>query len=212
MEYLKIGKSLVIADLHIGIELEYASKGIYIPWQTKDLMKKLEKIRKMEKGVKRLIIDGDLKHTILKIDQKEIKHVLDFVNFAEDLFEEVIIIKGNHDGKIQKILIGRTVVPYFVEEETLIIHGHKKVPKEIDVGRIVIGHVHPIFKINMKSEKVFVRGFFGDKEVIILPAFGDLCGGRDPREGLKKGPIARKLKDVEIISLKGDLLMKIGNQ
>ncbi len=212
MEYLKIGKSVVIADLHIGIELEYASKGIYIPWQTKELIKKLEKIKKIEKNVKRLIINGDLKHNILKIDQKEIRHVLDFVNKAEELFEDVVIVKGNHDGKIQKILIGRKVVPYFVEEETLIMHGHKKIPEEIDVDRIVIGHVHPILKTGMKSEKVFLRGFLDGKEVIVLPAFGDLCGGRDVKEGIKKGPIARKLKNIEVISLKGDLLMEIKNE
>lgn len=209
MEYLKLGKSIVIADLHIGIELEYASKGIYIPWQTDSLKEKIEKIRDIEKNAKRLIIDGDLKHTILKIDQREIKHVLDFINFAEEIFDEVLIIKGNHDGKIQKILIGRPVIPYFVEKEALVIHGHKMIPKEVDVNRIIIGHVHPIFKVNMKSIKVYVRGFLEKKEVIILPAFGDLCGGRDPREGIKKGPIARRIKNIEVISLEGDLLMKI---
>ncbi len=212
MEYLKVGNSIVIADLHIGIELEYSAKGIYLPWQTEHLMKKVEKISKMEKKAKRIIVNGDLKHNILKIDQKEIKHVLDFVNYLEDIFDEVIIVKGNHDGKIQKLLIGRTVVPFFVEGNTLIIHGHKRIPPEIDVKRIIIGHVHPIFKMGVKSEKVFIRGFFDEKEVIVLPAFGDLCGGRDPREGIRKGPIARKMKEIEVISLEGDLLMKLENK
>ncbi|MCW3982051.1 MAG: metallophosphoesterase, partial [Candidatus Bathyarchaeota archaeon] len=57
---------LVIADLHIGWEVALAQEGVYIPSQTPRILNRLQKIVKMTKPT-RLIILGDVKHTVAKV-------------------------------------------------------------------------------------------------------------------------------------------------
>ena len=74
-------KTLVISDLHIGWEISLAEEGIYVPSQTVKLLERLKRIIASEKP-DRLLILGDVKHTVAKIETEEWRDVPRF-------FEEI---------------------------------------------------------------------------------------------------------------------------
>lgn len=60
----KKSKTLLIADPHIGWEMELQQKGIHIPSQTPKLLHKLTAILSEYKP-QRLVIIGDVKYTVV---------------------------------------------------------------------------------------------------------------------------------------------------
>ncbi|MEM1634351.1 MAG: metallophosphoesterase, partial [Nanopusillaceae archaeon] len=96
-------KYLVLSDLHIGIERELFSSGINIPTITDYLIKKIENLYKKSK-VNNIIIVGDLKHNVPKISILEMKEIPYFIEKLKEIFDNIYIIKGNHDGGLNKIL------------------------------------------------------------------------------------------------------------
>src|SRR3989304_7079091 len=93
---------LIIADLHIGLAKEIYDAGIQIPSQTEKFARKLNALRKKTKA-KKLVILGDMKHKVLGLsflEKREIPQVLSLVEFPH-----IIIVKGNHDGFIEKAIL-----------------------------------------------------------------------------------------------------------
>ena len=60
---LLVGKTLVIADLHIGLEYELRKKGIFIFSQYEKMKNRIISLLEKTKA-KRIILLGDLKHNI----------------------------------------------------------------------------------------------------------------------------------------------------
>src|SRR3989344_5246113 len=157
--YLKKEKILVIADTHIGYE-EYLNKqGILVPrFQFKEIIKRLEKILKNIKineknKLKKIIINGDIKHEFGKISETEWRHTLRLLDFFKKYCNEIILIKGNHDtilGPIAKKR-GIKVADYFVVDDILLVHGDKTI-EEIIFG---LGYARGIHKnnLNQKNKK-----------------------------------------------------------
>ncbi len=205
-------KYLVLSDLHIGIERELFTSGINIPAVTDYLIKKIEGIYEKYK-VPYLIIVGDLKHNIPKISVMEMKEVPYFLDKMSEYFERIYILKGNHDGGLEKIVKQNKTVKIYKEMKigkVVFTHGHRR--NVLDGDIFVIGHHH--FVMNIRSsigesfyEKVFVSGTFNEKEVIILPAFSDLAGYWEV--GTFHGPIAKKIKAYSIFTLEGILLKEV---
>jgi hypothetical protein len=96
-------KALVIADLHLGIEAEFRQKGINIGSQTEKLLERaITCVKAAEPDV--IILLGDVKHAVPQIlytDRKEVPFFL--ARLAE--YAPVYIVKGNHDGYIDKLLL-----------------------------------------------------------------------------------------------------------
>ncbi|MEM5828913.1 MAG: metallophosphoesterase [Candidatus Aenigmatarchaeota archaeon] len=208
---------IIIADLHIGITKELKTHGIYIPSQAEIFAKKLNEFGKKMK-TKNLIILGDLKHNIPGAKKEEILEIIKFL--SELNFNKIIIIKGNHDGNIEKILKNVTknikVKKRFIKiKDTLLTHGHISIKDNIKAKRIIIAHVHPYIKIIDKLnvsyyERVWLR-YENEKEIIIMPSFNELCGATIVNEQELIGPIARKIdkKDLDVYLLDGTYLGKI---
>ena len=72
------GKTLVIADLHIGVEYELYKSGIRIPKQTDKLLARIKNLLKTTKA-NRLVLLGDLKHFIPYLSIQEIKELPKFI-------------------------------------------------------------------------------------------------------------------------------------
>jgi len=71
---LFVGKTLVVSDLHIGIEHSFRKSGIKIPSGTENMKKSiLEMID--ETGAEKLVILGDLKHKVPGITMQELREV-----------------------------------------------------------------------------------------------------------------------------------------
>ncbi len=151
VEAIRLDDFLIIADLHLGFEVELRKDGYYIPSQT---WKMFEKILKCKGRAKKLIINGDLKHSIPFPSFKERKEIPEFLRKLAKEFEEIIILRGNHDSLIQE-LIPKTLrkkvklKKSFLYSEFGIFHGHawprKTVFRRAKVG--IIGHIHPVHEI-----------------------------------------------------------------
>lgn len=139
-------KTLVISDVHLGWEASLSEEGIHIPSQTSNLIRRLERIISLEKP-DRLIVLGDVKHTIEKI---EIEEWRDVPFFFERLLEKIPYIKivpGNHDGNIEVLLPeGVEIAPQqgVIIGSVGLFHGHAWPDiKMLGCETLVIGHIHP---------------------------------------------------------------------
>jgi len=86
-------KTLVIADLHIGISYELYKSGINIPSQVKEMKKTIEKLIKQTKA-KRLIILGDIKHDVPGISVQELREIPEFLKaLSKKIKVEICLIQ-----------------------------------------------------------------------------------------------------------------------
>ena len=140
-------RTLVISDLHIGWEISLVEEGIYIPSQTKRLLMRLKEIIFSERP-DRLIILGDVKHTIAKIEAEEWRDVPDFFENILGMISKVQIVPGNHDGEIEALLPdGVDLLPSrgTTIGDIGVFHGHTwPLPEMLNCKTLIIGHVHPV--------------------------------------------------------------------
>ena len=194
---MKIGSTLVATDLHIGITTELFKLGFKMPLQGEAFASRLNKIGRRTRAHS-LALLGDVKHSLdaREFERKELSQFMDSLEF-----DDVIIIKGNHDGMIEE-MTDKNVVPFLEIEDYFLTHGHRKVGKT-KTNNIVIGHNHPVIMFRDKLNAVYRerawiigqgKGSLKDKKIIWMPAFNELCGGADVNTGEKGlGPIAREL-------------------
>jgi len=232
---LLIGKTLVISDLHLGIEHEIFQSGITIPSQVERLEKRIDKIIKQTKA-NHLVILGDVKHQVPSISWQEYKEIPRFLEHFSGI--KISLVKGNHDGNIER-LAPRCVDIYepsgFRINDVVLTHGHAW-PNEKDLYAkyLVMGHVHPAVEFftdrfrtvepcwlkcqvdNKKfKEKFKIKTNF--KQGIIIPSFNHLIGGMafNSKDFEPLGPLLKnevlKWKDAEVYLLDGTLLGELKN-
>jgi len=195
---LMVGRTLVIADLHLGMERELFRKGVRLPTQTPRILQHVLKLVK-ETRCSELVIIGDLKHNIVGAEWDEKQEL---IRFIEEIKKHVPVrlIKGNHDGAIESYLdVPVSPGSGFAVGNVWLFHGHAKPGKGSErCSTLIMGHVHPIIEFTdslggRMQEKVWVRGTLDTKqELVIMPAFSHLLGGVDVREGLL-GPMKKHL-------------------
>lgn len=195
------GKALVFADPHIGFEL---SRGLRIRTGFEEILAQFV----LESDPDVLIILGDLKEPLgLSFRLKEM--LLRFFSPLKDI--EVVITKGNHDGKIEEIarkFENVSVVEKFILDEKLFFHGHTKLLKEW-FQEVFLGHAHPAYTFKSggvaKKVKVFVRA----GKFLVLPTINPYIEGFDIREGLKLVPFLKDVSEVEIFLPEGVYVGKV---
>ena len=181
---LLIKDTLVISDIHIGYEEELNKKGIMIPRLSfNDITKQLEKILKKVK-IKKIVINGDLKHEFGKISDQEWRETLNFVDFLMKQ-GEVILIKGNHDKTLDIIAKKRnvTLVDSYIIEDIILLHGDEIIKIPENINTIVMGHEHPAIALRedkrIEKYKCFLKGRYKNKNLIVLPSFNPVTIGTD---------------------------------
>jgi len=206
--------TLAIADIHLGIEWDLYYRGISIPSQVEKRSVRIHNyIRKVKPG--RIVLLGDIKHNIPKTSWQEKNEVPGFLAELAQ-YAPVDIVPGNHDGDIEE-LVPRNVTVHgmrgFVLDGVGYFHGHTWPDvKLLSASCIVMSHNHPAIRFTDSlghgvSEPAWIRthfmekavrehyGEFGDwtnPEVIIMPAFNELCGGIPFNESLHEellGPV-----------------------
>ncbi len=207
--YFKSLELLVIADLQIGQENYFASKGFFLPkHQTKIILEELLNIIK-ELKPKRLLINGDFKHDFTRNSKEEFSELSHFIETIQKEIKTIIIVKGNHDTFLPQIVAKYKLrlVEDLLIEDVLFTHGHKALPdKKFKI--VVMGHEQPAVVLRQGFEKFklpcFVYGKTLDKKnIIVMPSFSPLSAGTeinliDKRHLLS--PILRN--DVDIDKLK----------
>jgi putative SbcD/Mre11-related phosphoesterase len=142
--------SLVIADLHLGIESELLQhKGVAFPLQYPIILKRIKTlIDKYDIDV--LYIVGDVKHTLGADCQYNWEAVPEFLTTLQNSVE-VFVIPGNHDGNLESLMPRsmklEDVRGMMIENTTTsvgLFHGHAWPSPELLSAKIfIIGHNHP---------------------------------------------------------------------
>lgn len=191
--YLDNYKTMIIADPHIGFEESLNKQGIFVPrFHFNDLIKRLEKIfaelKKENKILESIIINGDLKHEFGSISEQEWRHSLKLIDFLSQHAKKIIIAKGNHDKILEPITKRKNleIKDEIILKDILIAHGNiipKSINKNKDIKTIIIGHEHPAISIreNAKSEifKCFLLGKWKNKILIAQPSLNLVAEGTD---------------------------------
>ncbi len=208
---LQVGGTLVVADLHIGLEEELREKGVLIPSRAEVMGRRLVDLASRAHAHD-LVILGDVKHLVPRMASRERRDVYVFFRDLGAVFETITIAQGNHDG-ILKNIVPRTVrfrSPYgFREGDVGYCHGHAWPYKKVmEAETLVMGHNHPAvgFRDEFGRREIvpcwmrvpFVRKTKRyprlPREAIIVPAFNELCGGTPVNDARTRflGPVFRQ--------------------
>jgi len=201
---------LVAADLHLGLEYELWLCGVSIPSQTERILERLQnQIAKIEPD--RLLLLGDIKHNVPKTSWQERKEIPNFLGrLSEKLM--VDIVPGNHDSNLADMApLGVRMRPSsgFVLDGVGYFHGHTWPDEGImRADLLVAAHLHPALRLKdplgcSLTRSIWARapllpsavqkqyGFAHEAEIVIAPAFNDLCGGLPLNEPCEepRGPL-----------------------
>ena len=190
-------KTLVISDVHIGLEHDLYKSGIIIPAQVETFLKTLNFAIDFTKA-KKLVILGDLKNQVPGTNIRELRQI---PLFLERLLErvDVVLCKGNHDDNIEMILPNGVKLvgsEGFKIKKYGFFHGHAWPSKRLaDCDYIFMGHLQPgvqfidalgyrnveqaWIKTKLDSKKIkekYKTAKTGKLNLIILPAFNRLSG------------------------------------
>ncbi|MDW7725575.1 MAG: metallophosphoesterase [Candidatus Methanoperedens sp.] len=201
-------RTLVISDIHLGIEWELYHSGISIPSQVDKRKKRIKRYIEIV-NPDRIVLLGDIKHNVPGTSWQEKEEVPDFLSWLA-LSRKVDIVPGNHDGDIECLVPENVTVRDMkgcIIDGVGYFHGHTWP----DIGLfsasyVVMSHNHPAVRFtdslgHSVSEQVWIRTHFLKKpiiehygdigewenpRVIVMPAFNELCGGIPFNESLRE--------------------------
>lgn len=178
---------LVVTDLHIGFENTFVTNDIHV--EPRDLVH--ETIQNLEAIIESqrpdfLLLLGDIKASVEAISKIEWDVIPLFFEIGKKV--ETIVIPGNHDGNIQKLVPGWVSISSssgLVINDVLLTHGHVMPSENLShVNKIIMGHVHPVYfqegsvldgqrvwvSIKTEKSKIFPSAS-GPIEIIVIPSF-----------------------------------------
>jgi putative SbcD/Mre11-related phosphoesterase len=140
-------KTLLIADPHIGWEMELQQKGIHVPSQTIKLLNKLTTLIVKYKPDK-LVILGDVKYTVIRAEFGEWHDIPDFFSKLLTYVSDIAIVRGNHDANLEPLLPENVKIypaTGAIIGDVGVFHGHKwPSPELLKCKTLVMGHLHPV--------------------------------------------------------------------
>ncbi|MGB9987829.1 metallophosphoesterase [Salarchaeum japonicum] len=186
--------ALVVADYHAGIERALRREGLEVDSQASTRRERVLSLV-VRTGVDRVVFLGDLGHQIGTPEGAEREEL-------ETLVREcpvpVTLVRGNHDGNIDDVLdVDVTPGEGARFGDVGFVHGHTWPSRNVlDADVVCMGHEHPAVRLEdevggSRVERAWLRGaldagafreHFGervatDAELVVCPAFNDLCGG-----------------------------------
>lgn len=220
-------KNLIVSDLHIGFENDFDTKEIFLGKNTSttEMLTDISELIEITKP-DNLVLLGDVKSSVKSITKTEWNEIPDFFEQIKKS-TEVVLIPGNHDSNIQKLIPPDVIVSSssgMIIENCLLTHGHT-MPSEnfSQVNRIIMGHLHPVFFLEgsiLNGQRVWVslkankRNIFpstsGQIEITILPSFNKYFYATHKRYYKKSiSPLIEKIKETfsaRIVTLDGDII------
>ncbi len=140
-------KTLLIADPHLGWEIQLQEKGIHVPSQTSKILNKLTAII-TKYNPERLVILGDVKYTVVSHEFGEWRDIPDFIDKLSSCVDSIAVVRGNHDANLEHLLpanIELLPATGAVIGDVGVFHGHKwPSPELLGCKTLVMGHLHPV--------------------------------------------------------------------
>lgn len=208
---------LVVADIHLGLEGSMTADGNYVPkFQLDDLVEDIEEAQELT-GASRILVNGDLKNEFSTSRYTERNEIKEFLDFLDEEFDEMIVIRGNHDTFVESTLNSYDLAleRFHVEEGVLFTHGHLLLD-ELDIKEdfetVVIGHEHPSLALEDEvgvKEKIDCF-LYGELEngvnLVVMPALAKVSRGNDvnytPQQELLS-PVLRNRTDLDRLKALG---------
>ncbi len=188
-------KVLVVADLHLGL----------VEFYDKPLIEKLNILAEIAKADEILVL-GDLKHRIWKSSRVE--------RLIRTLEIPITLVKGNHDGGLDclEVFSSRGIrIGKFG-----LFHGHAMPDEDVMQAKTMIfAHAHPSVLIRDyiggTKVRVWLFGEFDGKDVVVMPAFNDLCASTAVNLEKPAGVIFKRwdYKKADAIMLDGTYLGRV---
>lgn len=221
--------ALILGDTHFGIEEKFKRQGIFHSGLSMLLLEQIKKLLNSTKATK-LILLGDVKENINYVDQISQKILLEL-----DSICDLSIVRGNHDGGIEKIC--KKVFPSSgcIYKNLSLIHGNAW-PSEalMQSDYLVAAHQHPIltfvdklgkahsnqawaiYDLNYLEAKKYYKKINKNLKLISIPAFNPFVGySINKREKTSHGPLfSNNIFDLQngfAYSLQGQILGKISD-
>ena len=191
--FLPETKELLICDIHLGKAEYFQQNGIPLTNNSDEI--NFARIKKIVKKYRpdKLIILGDLFHSKYSIGKTLQKKVEDL---PELLKINVELVLGNHDVgcDIKNLKI------FDIKKTKNITYSHESVNLSNKENLNICGHYHPKLYLKNNGDKLSLRCFAMDtnKNILYLPAFGDLTGGYPCKRSFKKWAIVSEEKIMEI--------------
>lgn len=220
---------LIVTDLHIGFENKLVANDIHLnPNEiVSETVKDLETMID-EQNPDTLVLLGDIKSSIESISKIEWRAIPTFFEIGNKI--ETIVVPGNHDGNIQKLVpdwVTVTSSSGMIIDDVLLTHGHVFPSENMAmINKIIIGHVHPVYfkegsvldgqrvwvSIRTEKNKIFPSSR-GELDIIIIPSFNRYFYATHKQKYKKSiSPIIEAVKDqntAKIATLDGVI---IGNE
>ncbi|NLN72181.1 MAG: metallophosphoesterase [Thermoplasmatales archaeon] len=189
---LLIGDTVVIADLHIGMETKLKRKGFHLVSRTDDMISAL---MSCPEECRRLVVLGDVKDTVPGRSRQEYLEIPVFFEKLMKRFDRIDIVRGNHDTDLEEFIpfgIRIRQASGMVMGDVGLVHGHTWPSEEVmRCGTLIMAHEHPavMFRDGVgrhMTEPCWVRGRIisgggryaeHPERFIIVPAFNRLLGG-----------------------------------
>ena len=211
--------TLLVSDLHLGLEKEMARKGFRVPSYTVKMTDRIRNLAETHRP-ERIVILGDVKHSVGRVEDIDWGVIPWFFETMLDLFPAVEVVPGNHDGSIRTVLPQRVVL--HPSEGTVLGRGRSRVgvahghawpsQKAIESRNLVIGHSHFTYEMrdslgtrSRDSAWVFAKydvakmaakaGYKskarGEGELRVMPPFNRMVGGQPINAGksFEFGPV-----------------------
>jgi putative SbcD/Mre11-related phosphoesterase len=195
-------RSLVVGDLHFGIETDYAFGGVKIPSASQAMVRRLKTLQ-ASTGAAKLAIAGDLKHSVQTITRQEEEEVPEALADLAKVYAEVVVVPGNHDGNAERLVSGAApnvrlapVGGELLRGGLLVIHGHAWPDRALAARArgLALAHNHTAIALEdalgrISKEPCWARGRVNPErwreatgadtypEVIMMPPFNSLCRG-----------------------------------
>jgi uncharacterized protein len=218
---LLIDRTLIISDLHIGYEQALNRDGIMVPrFQYKKILERLQQIIK-SCDIERIVVNGDLKHEFGRITRQEWDEALNFIIFLKNNFEEVVLLKGNHDN-FTKFIAEKTdlkVYETYTLDDFIVMHGDK-IPDDLmamNESTIIIGHEHPCIGIRngerFEKIKCYLKGSYKEKNLIVMPSFNFVTEGSDILHEKSLSPFLKKrsIEEFEVYGIENFEVLYFGS-
>ncbi len=187
--------AVVISDIHLGYEGWRAeTAGEAIPKvQYKEIIQIMEQIaawmgKIKTKREKLLIVTGDIRPGFSQLTIHEYLEVRNFLDWAKQHFQKIIIIRGNHDNYIQGIAQRKEAE--FPKEKLIgrfLFHHGDSLPgtPEKEYDYLIFGHEHPALALRGKRRREKMKAFLygtvkfqkAKKNIIVIPAMSVFAEG-----------------------------------
>jgi len=211
---LLIDGVLVVADLHIGMEQEIGDSGVTVPSQIESIKERLLTLIKQNRA-KHLVILGDVKHNVPQMNWTELRELPVMLNeLAKKV--KVSIVKGNHDGGIERVARNADVYEPdgFALGEYAFVHGQAwPKPELLSCKTLIMSHAHPVVeffsqgtrmtehcwlrcRVNAAAFEKKLKVKCNLEEAVVMPVFNRLIGGVAVNSERFK-PIGPVLKSVD---------------